>query len=127
MTPKLWGITILAVILLLIGWSTRSRVAAWWEFRNVKGQVTTLQNQGKKYDGLVTDNMRDQAAIDAGVSRAQTKNQEAARNAPSYRAYLDRPLPDASLQLYRNAAEAIAAAQRAGTDDAGAAADTEDR
>ena len=126
MTPKMWGVTILAVILLLVGWGTRSRIAAWWEFRNVKGQVTTLQKQGERYDQAVADKLRKEAEIDAGVGRAQHKNREKARNEPQYRDYLDRPLPAASLQLYRDTDQAIAAARGERVDDARSPADAED-
>ncbi len=123
LTVKQWIILGGMAAVLGVGWYARDTVQKRADFKNVKGQVTTLQNQGERYDAAVAEKLREDARIDAGVAKAQNKNREAARHEPQYRAYLDRPLPAASVRLYRDAAKAIAAAEHPGADDSGAKAD----
>lgn len=74
-------------------------------------------------DHLLTDRLQAEARIDRAVADSHNQRQEAKRRDPAYREYLDRPLPEQSLRLYRDAAARLAAARAAGADRAGTAAE----
>ncbi len=126
LTIKQWLYLGAAAALLLGGWWFRDLLQDKKDFSNVKSDFKTLQAQGEKYDKALVDKLAEDAKTDAGVNKALDNNQEAARRAPTYRSYLDRPLPESALQLYRDAAKAIADAADDSARAAGAAPDEGD-
>jgi len=91
---------ILACLLVVGGMYAKSR---WDDHGKLKAAV----QQSEDLDQAVTQKLRHDAAIDAGVRRVLTKSRELETHDPTYRDYLDRPLPAATLRLYHDAAAEI--------------------
>lgn len=114
LTPRQWLLLALAAALVIAGWHYRSLLDDRADLKVAKGAIAQQDADATATDQAVADKLKTDGAIDRGVNRAMSRNQETARHEPSYREYLDRPLPADALRLYRDAAEAVAEAQ--GTD-----------
>jgi hypothetical protein len=101
MTPRQYLYVALVLALLAGGWYFRDLVQTKKDFKNVQSQVTTLQDQDK----AVAEKLRTEAIADAQRGRAINRRDEAARHDQSYQDYLDSPIPEQSLRLYRDAAK----------------------
>lgn len=113
LTLRQWLTIALVCVLLFAGWYLRGSLQTKADFRQVKARVLQGDQVATAVDQALTDKIKTEGAIDRGTSQALAKNQETARHAPSYRDYLDRPLPAESLRLYRDAAKAVAEAHGA--------------
>jgi hypothetical protein len=123
LTPRQWLYLALIATLLFAGWYWHG---IWQDHKEVSGLKEQIKQDGEDaaaYDEAAADKIHTDAAIDKGVDRVLDRNQEAARNAPAYRDYRDRPLPAESVRLYRDAAQAVA--EGLGTDRAGEGDDQE--
>lgn len=116
---------ILVCVLVLFGAYGRKLVEDSRKLEDERRAHQTTQNTAAGLDKAVDEKMREDARIDAGVARNENKRREIKRRDQAYREYLDRPLPAASLELYRDAAKA-AAAERTGADAPSAVADEAD-
>jgi hypothetical protein len=105
--------------LLAMGFWARDMYQAWSERRGLEKQLDEAEKQPAILDEVLTEQIKQDAAIDAGVARVNNKRREIKSRDEAYREYLDRPLPEPTLQLYRDAAAAVRAARDPGADGAG--------
>lgn len=91
----------IAVLLVMFGagYWTRGSIQARHDLHVVKAEVV----QANRVDTAVAGKLHDEAKGDAARSTLNFKHDEAARHDPTYREYLDRPLPADALQFLRDA------------------------
>lgn len=87
----------------------RGAIQAKRDLTELKDAAATQGNTAAGYDKTVTEKLQDDARIDAGVAANENQRRELKSHDPSYREYLDRPLPESSRRLYRDAAARLAA------------------
>lgn len=81
------------------GFWTRGSIEARQEVRELKAEV----RQGHKADESVAEKLHTENKGDAQRATLNRRQEEAARHDPTYREYLDHPLPDAAVQFLRDA------------------------
>lgn len=116
MTPLMWARIAGIALLLALGFWGRDMYQAWKDRGALEDQLEQTEQQAADLDKTVLDKLQRDARIDAGVAKVTTKRREMKSQDEAYRQYLDRPLPERTLQLYRDAAAARRAAQHPGAD-----------
>jgi erythromycin esterase-like protein len=119
----MWAQLAGVLLLMAAGFLGRDMYQAWKERGALRAQLEQTEQQAATLDKTVLDKLQEDARIDAGVARVTTKRREMKSQDEAYRQYLDRPLPERTLQLYRDAAAARRAAQHPGPDGTGAASE----
>ena len=94
-----WLRIALALALFGAGYWTRGSIEARQELHEAKQQIV----QDGKADESIADKLRNEARADAELGTATHKKQQAAKNDPSYREYLDAELPAQSRDFLRDA------------------------
>jgi hypothetical protein len=94
-----WARVTIMVAIFFAGWWTRASIEA----RHEVGQLKVVIRQAAKADESVAEKLHTEAKGDAQRAALNHANDEAARHDPTYREYLDRPLPDRAVQFLRDA------------------------
>jgi len=98
-TAPPWLRVVIALALFGAGFWTRGSIEARQELHEAKQEVRL----GNEVDQTLAEKLRTEAEADAKLETVSRKHQEVARHDPSYREYLDSPLPPAAVQFLRDA------------------------
>lgn len=94
-----WARWALLAVVFYAGFWTRGSLEARQEVHALKAEV----RQDHKADESVAEKLHTEAKGDAKRTALNHQHEEAARHDPSYREYLDRPLPGPAVQFLRDA------------------------